>query len=187
MGLRLVASDTGQHRAPSLTNEADIRQAYDAHVGELYRFALRATGDQGSSQDIVQETFLRAWRSAAKFDPALASLRVWLFAIARNVITDHHRAVGVRPRLRALADEPADTGSAVADHAEHVVDEWVINEALSRLGPEQRHALTQTYLRDRPYGEVAAEIGIPVGTLRSRVFYGLKALRSALDEMGVTL
>ena len=114
MGLRLVASDTGQHRPPSLTNEADVRQAYDAHVGELYRFALRATGDQGSSQDIVQETFLRAWRSAAKFDPALASLRVWLFAIARNVITDHHRAAGVRPRLRALADEPADTGSAVA-------------------------------------------------------------------------
>jgi len=187
MALRMVQSGTAQHRPPSLADEADVRQAYDAHVGELYRFAYRATGDQGSAQDIVQETFLRAWRSADRFDPTLASLRVWLFAIARNVITDHHRAVGARPRLIGLTDQPADTGSSVADHAEHLVDEWVINEALSRIGEEQRHALTETYLRDRPYGEVAAEVGIPVGTLRSRVFYGLKALRAALDEMGVTL
>lgn len=63
MGLRLMTSAAAQHRAPSLTSEADIRAAYDAHVGKLYRFALRATGDEGSSQDIVQETFLRAGRT----------------------------------------------------------------------------------------------------------------------------
>ncbi len=115
---------------------------------------------EGSSQDIVQETFLRAWRSADRFDPGLASLRVWLFAIARNVITDHHRAVGARPWLRGLTDEPQDAGRSVADHAEHLVDEWVIREALDRIGEDQRHALTETYLRDRPYAEVAAEVGI---------------------------
>lgn len=187
MGLRLVRSGTAAYERPSLATDADLRLAYDAHVGELYRFAFRATGDEGSSQDIVQETFLRAWRAADRFDPELASVRVWLFAIARNVITDHHRAVGARPWLRGLADEPGDSGASVADHAEHLVNGWVINEALSRIGEEQRHALTETYLRDRPYAAVAAEIGIPVGTLRSRVFYGLKALRAALDEMGVTL
>jgi len=187
MGLRLMTSGVAQHRAPRLISEADIRQAYDTHVGELYRFALRATGDEGSSQDIVQETFLRAWRSADRFDPALASLRVWLFAIARSVVVDHHRSVGSRPRLRGLTDQPDDSGRPVADHAEQLVDEWVIKEALNRIGEDQRHALMETYLRDRPYADVAAEIGIPVGTLRSRVFYGLKALRAALDEMGVTL
>ncbi|MDQ4040022.1 MAG: sigma-70 family RNA polymerase sigma factor [Actinomycetota bacterium] len=169
-----------------MTNEADVRQAYEAHGGELYRFALRSTGDEGTSQDIVQETFLRAWRAADKYDPALAGLRVWLFAIARNVITDHHRAAGVRPHLPGLTEAVAIAGS-VTDHAEHLVDEWVINQALHRIGAEHRHALTETYLRDRPYGEIAAETGIPVGTLRSRVFYGLKALRAALDEMGVTV
>ncbi|MBA3368988.1 MAG: sigma-70 family RNA polymerase sigma factor, partial [Geodermatophilaceae bacterium] len=97
MGLRLVTPGTAAHRPPSLTGELDIRKAYNAHVSELYRFALRATGDENSSQDIVQETFLRAWRSADRFDPALASLRVWLFAIARNVVVDHHRAMGARP------------------------------------------------------------------------------------------
>ena len=187
MGLRLVKSGAAQHRLPSLTGEQDIRHAYDTHVGELYRLALRATGDEGASQDIVQETFLRAWRSADRFDPSLASLRVWLFAIARNVITDHHRSVGARPWLRELTDRPADNGPQVADHADQLVDGWVINDALSRIGHEQRQALTETYLRDRPYAEVAAEVGIPVGTLRSRVFYGLKALRAALDEMGVTV
>lgn len=186
MGLRLLTADSALHRPPSLAHETDIRRAYDAHVGELYRFALRATGDSGSSQDIVQETFLRAWRAADKFDSELASLRVWLFAIARNVIIDHHRAIGARPWLRGLTDQPDDKGSSVADHAEHLMNEWVINEALNRIGAEQRQALTETYLRDRPYAEVAAEVGVPVGTLRSRVFYGLKALRVALDEMGVT-
>ena len=161
-----AAGDIGhraQHRAPSLADEADLRQAYDAHVGELYRFALRATGDEGAAQDIVQEAFLRAWRAADRFDPKLASLRVWLFAIARNLITDHHRAVGARPWLRGLTDQPDDLGKSVADHAEHLVDEWVISEALNRIGEEQRHALIETYLRDRPYGEVAAEVGNPRG------------------------
>lgn len=186
MGLRLLRSDA-QYEAPSLASEADVRLAYDTHAGELYRFALRATGDDSSSQDIVQETFLRAWRSADRFDPALASLRVWLFAIARNAITDHHRAVGARPWLRGLTDHPDDARQSSADHAEQVVDEWVVHEALNRIGDEQRQALTETYLRDRPYADVASEIGIPVGTVRSRVFYGLKSLRAALDEMGVTL
>ncbi|MEJ7702461.1 MAG: sigma factor-like helix-turn-helix DNA-binding protein [Geodermatophilaceae bacterium] len=67
------------------------------------------------------------------------------------------------------------------------MNEWVVEEALVRIGADHRHALTETYLRDRPYAEVAAELGIPLGTLRSRVFYGLKALRVVLDEMEVTL
>ncbi len=89
--LRLVLPRAHSDAQPSLATEADVRLAYDAHGGELFRYALRATGDEGASQDIVQEVFLRAWRSADRFDPNLASLRVWLFAIARNVTVDHHR------------------------------------------------------------------------------------------------
>jgi len=187
MGLRLVRSGAPRDARPSLATEEDLRLAYDAHGGELYRYAVRATGDEGASQDIVQETFLRAWRSADRFDPELASLRVWLFAIVRNVVVDHHRAVGARPWLRGLTDQPGDVGPPVTDHSDQVVNEWVVEEALVRIGADHRHALTETYLRDRPYAEVAAELGIPLGTLRSRVFYGLKALRVVLDEMEVTL
>lgn len=187
MGLRLVRSGHRRAARPSMATEADVRLAYDAHGGELYRYAVRATGDDGAAQDLVQEVFLRAWRAADRFDPALASLRVWLFAIARNVVVDHHRAVGARPWLRGLTDQPDETKHPVADHADRMTHEWVVEEALERIGEEHRHALTETYLRDRPYADVAAELRIPVGTLRSRVFYGLKALRVVLDEMEVTL
>lgn len=73
------------------------------------------------------------------------------------------------------------------DFTERLLRSWVVEEALQRLSEEHRTAIVETHLKDRPYSEVAAEYGVPVGTLRSRVFYGLKALRAAIDEMGVTL
>lgn len=72
----------GSTRSVSLARDSGVREAYAAHGGELYRFALRALGDTGAAQDVVQETFVRAWRAADRFDLELASLRVWLFAIA---------------------------------------------------------------------------------------------------------
>ncbi|MGX5657906.1 sigma-70 family RNA polymerase sigma factor [Geodermatophilus nigrescens] len=163
----------------------DVQAAYAAHGPELYRFALRQLGDGGAAQDVVQEVFLRAWRASDSFDPQLASLRTWLFAIARNVVVDEARRFAVRPWQRQLTDDAgADTPPAAAAD-EGLVDAWVVEEALRRISPEHRTAIVQTHLRGRPYGEVAAELGVPVGTVRSRVFYGLKALRLALDEMGV--
>jgi RNA polymerase sigma-70 factor (ECF subfamily) len=168
----------------------DARAAYAAHGAELYRFALRQLGDDGAAQDAVQEVFLRAWRATDSYDPQLASLRTWLFTIARNVVVDEARRFAVRPWQRQLADDaghdvPADSGPHGSGLDEALVDAWVVEEALGRLGADHRVAIVQTHLRGRPHGEVAAELGIPVGTLRSRVFYGLKALRLALEEMGV--
>ena len=174
-----------RHREPAQTEVLDVRAAYAAHGPELYRFALRQLGDGGAAQDVVQEVFLRAWRAADSFDPQLASLRTWLFAIARNVVVDEARRFAVRPWQRELTDGtdlPPDPG---ANTDESLVDAWVVEEALRRIGAEHRAAIVQTHLRGRPHAEVAAELGIPVGTLRSRVFYGLKALRLAMEEMGV--
>lgn len=169
---------------PGLGSEAELRAAYAAHGPELYRFALRQLGDEGGAQDVVQEVFLRAWRRADSFDPAVASLRVWLFAIARNAVVDETRRVAVRPWRRTLTDEPEGVAQ-IPGADDGIVDAWLVEEALRRVSPEHRTAIVATYLRGRPYPEVAAELGIPVGTLRSRVFYGLKALRLAMDEMGV--
>ena len=171
-----------------LEDEDAVGAAYAAHGAELYRFVLRGLGDAGAAQDVVQETFLRAWRNADRYDPQLASLRVWLFAIARNAMLDHARAAQVRPWQANLVDPPTaqQAGATVEDPSDQLVRSWVVEEALRRLSEEHRTALVQTHLRERPYAEVAAELGIPLGTLRSRVFYGLKALRGAMDEMGVT-
>jgi RNA polymerase sigma-70 factor, ECF subfamily len=174
-------------RAPELSRDDGVREAYAAHGAELYRFALRSLGDTGAAQDVVQETFLRAWRSSARYDPSLASLRVWLFSIARNVVIDHSRASRVRPWQADVVDPTfiGLTGPVVPDPSDRLLRGWIVDEALRRLGEEHRHALTETYLADRSYAEVAAELGIPVSTLRSRVFYGLKALRVVMEEMEV--
>jgi RNA polymerase sigma-70 factor (ECF subfamily) len=170
----------------ALRDEQAVARAYDAHGAELYRFLLRSLGDTGSAQDVVQETFLRAWRAGDRFDPSLGSLRTWLFSIARHAMLDHVRAAGVRPWQAALVDDPAGAAPHRGnDPSEGLLRGWVVEEALRRLSDEHRTAIVETYLRDRPYAEVAAELDLPVGTLRSRVFYGLKALRVAMEEMGV--
>lgn len=186
--MEAVAEQGTGAAAEGLADEEGVSAAYNAHGTELYRFVLRGLGDPGAAQDVVQETFLRAWRAADRFDPQLASLRVWLFAIARNAMLDHARAARVRPWQSNLVDPPAvqDAGGSTEDPSEQLVRSWVVEEALRRLSEEHRTALVQTHLRERPYEQVAAELGVPVGTLRSRVFYGLKALRAAMDEMGVT-
>ncbi|GAA4111955.1 sigma-70 family RNA polymerase sigma factor [Nocardioides fonticola] len=174
-----------------LADEAGVHAAYLRHGPEIYRFALRSLADPGAAQDATQETFLKAWRHADRFDPELASLRVWLFGIARNVVIDQLRHQQVRPWQRPVEPPttsdrtplPADTAD---DPAEELMTRWVVQEALARIAEPQRAAIVQVHLRQRPYAEVAAELGVPIGTLRSRVFYGLKALRATMDAMGVT-
>ncbi len=187
--LRLLSRPAAGPTAPTggLEDERAVAAAYAEHGAELYRFVLRGLRDPGAAEDVVQETFLRAWRAAGSYDPELASLRVWLFAIARNAMLDAVRASGVRPWQAALVDDEQvqRASTPVPDETEGLLAGWVVQEALSRLSEEHRTALTETYLRDRPYTEVAAELGVPVGTVRSRVFYGLKALRNAMDELGV--
>ncbi|GAA2006701.1 sigma-70 family RNA polymerase sigma factor [Nakamurella flavida] len=177
-------------RPPGLRDEAAVQAAYTAHGAELYRFALRALGDPGLAQDAVQETFLRAWRAADRFDPELASLRVWLFAIVRNVVIDLARRRSAASFAHVPGGGDEDIVAALdptPDDTDAVVNRWLVEEALGRISAEHRHVIVQTHLRGRPYDEVAAESGVPTGTMRSRAFYALKALRVAMDEMGVTL
>jgi RNA polymerase sigma-70 factor (ECF subfamily) len=169
---------------PALSEPEGVEAAYAAHGPELYRFVLRGLGDPGAAQDVVQETFLRAWRAADRYDAELASLRVWLFAIARNTMLDHVRAAGARPWQSQLGEVP--DVAVLDDPTEELLRSWLVEEALQRLTQDHREAIVETYLKGRPYAEVAASHGVPVGTIRSRVFYGLRALRVAMDEMGVT-
>ncbi|MGA9749467.1 MAG: sigma-70 family RNA polymerase sigma factor [Nocardioides sp.] len=179
----------GDRVVAGLGDEHEVHAAYLLYGPELYRFVLRGLGDPGIAQDVTQETFLKAWRFADRYDPELASLRVWLFGIARNTMIDHARSAKVRPWQTNLVDPPTAESMAgsVGDGADRVLETWLVEESLRRLSEHHREAIVQTHLKERPYDEVAAELGIPVGTLRSRVFYGLRALRGAMDEMGVSL
>ncbi len=164
--------------AGALIREREVREAYSAHAGELYGFAMRSLGDAGTAEEAVQETFVRAWRAGKRFDPEIGSLRTWLFAILRNVVIDLGRARAARPGLSDREAEPS------VEPIEETLLAWQVEEAMRRIGDQHRQILVETYYRGRPYAEVAAELGIPVGTVKSRVYYALRALRIALEEMG---
>jgi RNA polymerase sigma-70 factor (ECF subfamily) len=162
----------------ALTDERDVREAYAAHAAELYGFAVRSLGDSGLAEEAVQETFLRAWRAGDRFDPQIGSLRTWLFAILRNVVIDLGRARASRPTVSDKGLEPT------VEPFEDALLAWQIEEAMRRIGDDHRRVLVETYYRGRPYAEVAEELGVPEGTVKSRVYYGLRALRVVLEEMG---
>lgn len=188
-----MSDGAGTARAPvDLRRTDDLEAAYRAHAGELERFAARQLRDDGAAADVVQEVFVRAWRHAERYDAAVASLRVWLFTIARNVVVDHVRHARSRPGTPTAPDDlpgmAERTGPGTGDaFSDDLVTGWFVEEALHRLGPDQRGAIVETYVRGRPYAEVAAEQAVPVGTVRSRVFYGLRNLRQIMDDMGVPL
>jgi RNA polymerase sigma-70 factor, ECF subfamily len=162
----------------ALTHERDVREAYAAHASELFGFAVRSLGDAGLAEEAVQETFVRAWRAGERFDPQIGSLRTWLFAILRNVVIDLGRARASRPGVAEGGIEPA------VEPFDDALLSWQIEEAMRRIGEQHRRVLVETYYRGRPYAEVAAELGVPEGTVKSRVYYGLRALRVVLEEMG---
>jgi RNA polymerase sigma-70 factor (ECF subfamily) len=164
---------------PALTRERDVREAYAAHSGELYGFAVRSLGDSGLAEEAVQETFLRAWKAGERYDAEIGSLRTWLFAILRNVVIDMGRARASRPRVG-----PEQGIEPSVEPLEQALVAWQVEEAMRRIGEDHRQVLLETHFRARPYAEVAEELGVPEGTIKSRVYYGLKALRVALEEIG---
>jgi RNA polymerase sigma-70 factor (ECF subfamily) len=176
---------TGESRpAIDLNNEDALRAAVREHGAELYRFARRVLGDNGLAEEAVQETFLKAWRRAHRFDPSRASLRTWLFAILRNTTVDLARARSTRPGLSVdgTETEAADPIDAI----EGRMRSWQVEEALRHLSEDHRVAVVEVHLRARSYEDVGQDLGIPAGTVKSRVYYGLKALRTALIDQGWT-
>ena len=118
---------------------------------------------------------------ADRYDPQRSTLRTWLYAICRNVVIDATRARAARP---TLADAAPPDLPAPERPLEQLLVGLEVEEALRRLSDQHRFVLVEIHLRDRPAAEVAEQLGIPVGTVRSRVYYALKALRLVLEEMG---
>jgi RNA polymerase sigma-70 factor (ECF subfamily) len=165
------------------TDEAALRRLWDEHAGALLAFVLRLTGDRGRAEDVVQETLLQAWRHPDALDPARVPVRPWLMTVARRLVIDQWRARQARP------DEVGDDALgalATADGVDEALDRWLVADALATLTPEHREALVHTYYAGRTVTEAAVVLGIPPGTVKSRVFYALRALKLALEERGVT-
>ncbi len=158
-----------------------LRALHDEHAGALWAYVLRLTGDRGRAEDVVQETLLRAWRNPRVLDQSQGSPRAWLFTVARRIVIDDWRARQSRPEVSTA--EPPERG--VADQSEQVVISEVVTAALRTLSPLHREVLLETFYRGSSVDDASKRLGVAPGTVKSRAHYALRALKAALDEMGV--
>ncbi len=160
-----------------------MQQLHDEHAAALWGYCLRLTNhDHAYAEDVVQETLLRAWRNNARLEDSPGSVRPWLFTVARHIVIDDWRSRRSRSEL-SVADVPE--RADIADRTDQLVQSWVVTEALRTLSADHRSVLLECYYRGASVAEAARRLGIPEGTVKSRTHYALRALRLALQEMGV--
>lgn len=167
-----------------MQTEAELMRAlHDEHASALWSFALRLTaGDHARAQDVVQEALMRAWRHPEVLDPARGSARAWLFTTARRIVIDEWRRSEARPTV--YTDHVPETISP--DAVDAALQAWLIEDAMAALSPAHRNVLVECFLRGRSVADAARVLAIAPGTVKSRTHYALRALKLALEEMGVT-
>lgn len=147
------------------------------HGAALLSCAVRVTGDRHLAEDVVQETWLRAWRHLDRLDDERGSVRGWLLRVAHNVAVDAHRGRRARPAEVGFGDEALADLAAQAPPGDEVENRMVVDELLDRLSPVHRRAVIEVYFIDRTATSAAGALGVPVGTVKSRVHNALRVLR----------
>ena len=179
-------------RVPTVSRRRDtgaiedrfVRAIYDEHGAVLLSYVTTITHDRQAAEDIVQETVLRAWRRAGRLASDGRPLRPWLMRVARNLAVDRHRRAST---VREQTSSPALEGIAGADTIDRALDAWQLADALRQLSPDHRNALVELYFRGRSVTEAATALGVPPGTVKSRTYYALRALKLILEEQGWAL
>ena len=188
-------------------SQAALAEIYDRHVDAVYATASRLTADRQMAEEVVQETFLALWNRAELFDARVGSLAAWLHTIARNRTVDRLRASGRRPNLIPLSaasgedeadgaalDRLVSTGTVLGGATVGLGPEGelaatelrgVLREALAGLPEVERTAIVLAYREELTQTEIAARLGWPLGTVKTRTRRALLRLRDALgDELG---
>ncbi len=177
--LRLVPTPVTANSADG-ADDRTMEEFCRRHTNGLRRYVLSLTfGDVHAADDIVQETFLRAWRQPELVTTRGESRRAWLQTVARNIAIDRSRLRGRRPREAGDAALP--TIPEPTCHIDQMVTSLALRSALRKLTLTQREILVEMYYRDRSLGEIADTLGIPVGTVKSRAHYALRALRAEVS------
>jgi len=170
-------------RTAPVVDEQALAALYREHATAVRTFVRAQLPDPDRTEDVVQETFLRAWRQIARVDLTGGNPRSYLFTTARNILTDSWRAQSRRPTM--VDDEQQLASAPSEDQVEAVLEALTINEALGRLSVEHREVIQTLYYDGLTIGEAAVRLGIAAGTVKSRSYYAVRALRAAFDEMGI--
>jgi RNA polymerase sigma-70 factor, ECF subfamily len=170
--------DTGRAEEPNTL--ASLEVLYDANHRLALGLAIRLVGNQHEAEEIVQEAFLAAWRSAWAYDPLKGSTRTWILTLVRNRAIDTLRARG-RSRTEALDETTAHRPDHdVPSHAAATADGQVALEALACLPPEQQQVIHLAYFSGLTHTEIAERLAMPVGTVKGRIRLALDRLRGVL-------
>lgn len=169
-----------------MTSRSDPARAlterlHEEHASALFRWAQGRVADRRDAEELVSETLFRAWQRHDQFDPERGSERAWIFGIARHAAIDMHRRS--KRRLRAVSTDLS--GLAEPSAVDRIAEISLISDALSDLSDQHRTVILEAFIHGRTTSEIAARVGIPEGTVKSRMFYGLRSLRAALEEREV--
>src|SRR5438876_10792266 len=191
MPARVHASDAELMRRVGNGSEEALGLLHRRFAGPIFALAVQ-TLDRAAAEDIVQDVFLAVWRNAATFDPERGSVRAWILQIAHFRLLNELRRRSRQPELETdpeghvLASLPArDPGPAEAAAAEH--RRATLQSAVDDLPPPQRQAIRLAFLHDLTHEQVAAELGLPLGTAKTRIRAGLQKLRSTLGPQWAAL
>jgi RNA polymerase sigma-70 factor (ECF subfamily) len=157
-----------------------LPELYRRYERRLFGLGIRLLGDAGLAEELVQETFLRVWRTADRFDPSRGTAAVFILAIARRLAIDLWRRPSSRPVLSAT-----ETPAALDETIDRLLLQLAVRDALDSLPPAHREVLELSYHADLTQTEVASRLQIPLGTVKSRAYHALRAFRRAVDERGI--
>jgi RNA polymerase sigma-70 factor (ECF subfamily) len=159
-------------------DRAAFESLYRRYVRPVFGLALRRLGDRGRAEDAVQETFAAVWRSAQSYKPERGPAAPWLYAVARNAITDRLRARTETPG--ELPDRPS-SEPGPPDSAETSYVAWRVHRALQELPEPEREVIELAYWSGFSQSEVAGFLAIPLGTVKTRTRSGLARLAGLLE------
>lgn len=166
-------------RAATGDHDRAMGELYDRYARRLYGYGLKLLRDPTLAEELVQETFVRLWRAAGRFDPERGTVSRYVFTIARNTAVDLHRR---RPRgqQQELGELAAD-----GDAFDQLVTSLTVRDALESLQPAFREILELTYDQALSQAQIAETLAVPVGTVKSRTYYAMRALRQELVQRDI--
>jgi RNA polymerase sigma-70 factor, ECF subfamily len=167
---QIAAGDIGEPMA----------EMYRRFGTRLYRFGFHQLGDAGLAEELVQECFVRLWRTAGRFDLNRGTVAAYMFVMAKSISMDLRR----RPSSRPLAPVEEEMVPPQPDSADQIAETLMVRDALESLSPAHREVLMLVHAEGLTQSQIAERLGLPLGTVKTRMFHGLRALKAALAERG---